>query len=120
MQAAGGSWWELLAFKFWPSCFRAKAAISFLMSEHDGVHCTAVSYSAGCENYGTQSFCAFLRPKVTGLFLVYYTPVECEFSKLYFLPQLVFILPSTFVQILSLVRPCVSSREQQPGNLADS
>jgi hypothetical protein len=112
-------WWEMLAFKFWPSYFRATAAISFLMFEHDAMRCTAVSYmfSAGCEIYETPRFCAFPRPKVTGLFLIFCTAVECEFSKMYFLPQLVSILPSIFVQIPSLARPCISSREQQLGNL---
>ena len=47
-------------------------------------------------------------------FLTFCTAVECKFSKLYFLPQFVCILLSTFVQILSLARPCISSRQQQP------
>ena len=42
-------WWELLAFEFWPSYFRATAAIGFLMFDHDEMRCTAVSYSAGCD-----------------------------------------------------------------------
>ena len=52
--------------------------------------------------------------KVTGLFLVFCTAVECEFSKLYFLLQLVLFLLYTFVNILNLERPCILSR----GNLA--
>ena len=45
--------------------------------------------------------------KVTGLFLIFCTAVECKFSKLYFLPQLAFISLSTFVKILNLARPCI-------------
>jgi hypothetical protein len=90
------------------------------MFEHDGMRCTAISYSAGCEISETPRFCVFPRPKVTGLILIFCTAGECEFSKLYFLPQLVFILPCSFVQIPSSARPCISSREQQPGNLADT
>ena len=107
-------WWELLAFKFWPSHFRAAAVISFFMVEHDGMPRTGVSYSAGCEISKTQSFRAFPRPTFPGLFLIFCTAGECEFSKLYFLPQFVCILLSTFVHILSLARPCISSRQQQP------
>jgi hypothetical protein len=110
-------WWELLAFKFWPSYFTTTAAISFLMIEHDAMRCTVVSCSTGCEISKTPSFCAFLRPTFTGLFLVICTAGEYEFSKLYFLPPLVFILLSTFVHIPSLARPCISYREQQPATL---
>jgi hypothetical protein len=45
---------------------------------------------------------------------------KCEFSKLYFLPQFVFILLGTFVHTPSLVLPCILSREQQPDTLADT
>ena len=64
-------WWELLAFKFWPSHFRAAAVISFFMVEHDGMPRTGVSYSAGCEISETPRFCACPSPKMTGLFLIY-------------------------------------------------
>ena len=100
-------WWELLAFKFWPSHFRAAAVISFFMVEHDGMPRTGVSYSAGCEISKTQSFCAFPSPTLTRLFLNFCTAVEREFYKLYFPPQLVLFLPCTFVQIPSLARPCI-------------
>jgi hypothetical protein len=40
---------------------------------------TGVSYSAGCEISKTQSFGAFSRPKITGLFLIFCTAAECEF-----------------------------------------
>jgi hypothetical protein len=127
-------WWELLAFNFWPSYFRATAAISFLMFEDDAMRCTAVIVTSlvggptrtlsvtrqGARFSKKAHFCAFPRPKVIGPFLILCTAVECEFSKLYFLPHLVSISPSSFVQILSLARPCISSREQQLGNLADA
>jgi hypothetical protein len=101
----------------WPSNFglvtsepRARTAvISFLMFEHDGMPCTAVSYSARCEISETQPFCAFPSPKISGVFLIFCIVVECEFSRLYVLPQLVFILSCTFVQIRSLARPCISN-----------
>ena len=60
------------------------------------------------------NFRAFPRPTFSGLFLIFCTAGECGFSKLYLLPQLVFILLSTFVQVLSLARPCISSHQQQP------
>jgi hypothetical protein len=82
------------------------------MFEHDAMRRTAVSYSARCEISETPSFCAFPRPKATWLFLIFCTVVECEFSKMYFLPQLVFILLSIFVHIPSLARPCISSGKQ--------
>jgi hypothetical protein len=42
--------------------------------------------------------------------LIFFTAVERGFSKLYFLLQLVSILLSTFVKILSLARPCIHAR----------
>jgi hypothetical protein len=45
-----------------------------------------------------------------GCFLIFFTSVECEFSKLYFLPQLVSTSPRTFVTILSLARPCIHGK----------
>jgi hypothetical protein len=63
-------WWGLLAFKFWPSRFRAAAVISFFMFEHDGMPKTAIGYSVGYGISETQSFCACRSPKNTGLFLI--------------------------------------------------
>ena len=85
-----------------------------LMFEHDGMPCTAVNYSVGCEISKTHANLPSRGSKITGLFLIFCTAVECEFSKLYFLPQLVFILLSTFVKILNLVWPSISSHQQQP------
>ena len=85
-----------------------------LMFEHDAMPCTAVSHSAGCEISKTPANLPSRGSKVTGLFLVFCTAVECEFSKLYFLLQLVLFLLYTFVNILNLERPCILSR----GNLA--
>jgi hypothetical protein len=72
-------WWELLAFKFWPSHFRAAAVISFFMFEHDGMPRTAVSYSAGCEISETAHFCACPSPKNTGLFLIFVPQLNVNF-----------------------------------------
>jgi hypothetical protein len=79
------------------------------MFEHDGMPRTAVSYSAGCKISETPANCACPSPKITGMFLIFCTLVQGEFSRLYFLPQLVFILLCTFVQIPSLARPCISN-----------
>jgi hypothetical protein len=102
-------WWELRAFKFWPSYFRATAVFISLMFEHDGMPCTAVNYSVGCEISKTHANLPSQGSKITGLCLIFFTAVEYEFSKLYFLPQLVFILLSTFVNILNLARPYISN-----------
>jgi hypothetical protein len=101
-------WWELLAFKFWPSYFRATAPISFLTFEHDGMRFRAGSYSARGDISKTQRFRVFPRPTCIfrGLFLSFCTAATCKFSKLYFPPQFFCILLSTFVQILNLARPC--------------
>ena len=64
-------WWELLAFKFWPSYFRATAVFLLLMFKHDAMPRTTVSYSPGCEISETANFCACPSPKMTGLFLIY-------------------------------------------------
>jgi hypothetical protein len=82
------------------------------MSEHDAMPCTAVSYSAWCEISKTHAFLPSRGSKITGLFLIFWTAVEFEFSKLYFLPQLVFILLSNFVKMLNLALPCILSRGQ--------
>jgi hypothetical protein len=71
--------------------------------------CTAVSYSAWCEISETLANGPSRGCKINGLFLIFCTAIECEFSKLYFLLQLVFILLSTFVKILNLARPCISN-----------
>jgi hypothetical protein len=103
---------ELLAFKFWPIHFRATAAISFLLSEHDAMPCTAGGYSAGLDMSEPRDVSPSRGSKITGLFLLFCTAAECEFSKLYFSPQPILFLLSTFVKILNLARPCISSRGQ--------
>jgi hypothetical protein len=106
-----------LAFKIWLAYFRATAPISFLMCEHDGMGCKVVRYSAWCEIFRTQPFRVIPRRKFTDQFLIFCNAVACEFSKVYFLPQSVCILHSTFAQISNLVQPYISSRCRRRGNM---
>ena len=64
-------WWELLAFKFWPSYFRATAVFLLLMFKHDAMPRTTVSYSAGCEILKTHANLPSRGSKITGLFFIY-------------------------------------------------
>jgi hypothetical protein len=64
-------WWELLAFEFWSSHFRAVAVFLLLMFEHDAMSRTTVSYSAGCEILNSHANLPSRGSKIAGLFLIY-------------------------------------------------